>query len=225
MNVPTSCRARLQPRDFEFIATTLGGDRHTRLFLTELFEKPDSLAAILESDLLFRAVIELTAPLAISPDLYFYVIVRRSLKDAGIDDLEIADYVAATLSDQAGGAVSRGNPNRAPEADFTYHVDIIEKMTDASPCEKFFLEVQCGNRFLVLTGLFPRFLERRCERRGAPGLDYYEGVARHSFRSAGRHPLATEYAVREVYGRLVECFSETRRALNRMAENLLFLGA
>jgi hypothetical protein len=98
-------------------------------------------------------------------------------------------------------------------------------MNEASPSERFFLEVQCGNRFLVLTGLFPRFLERRAERRGAPGLGYYESVARHSFRTAGQHPLAEEYAVREVYGRLAECFTETRRALNRMADERLFLGS
>lgn len=74
-------------------------------------------------------------------------------------------------------------------------------------------------------GTLSRFLERRAERRGAPGLGYYESVARHSFRTAGQHPLATEYAVREVYGRLAECFTETRRALNRMAESRLFLGS
>ncbi len=223
--VPTSCRARLQPRDFEFIAATLAGDAEERGFLVSLFDEPDALDAILGSDRLFQAVMELPMPLAVSPELYFFVLVRRSLGDAGIDDVEIADYVAATLADHAGGALSRHPSGRMPDAEFTYHVDIVERMADASPCERFFLQVQCGNRFLVLTGLFPRFLERRAERRGAPGLDYYEGVARHSFRVAGRHPLAEEYALREVYERLADCFPETRRALNRMAEDRLFLGA
>lgn len=224
--VPTSCRERLQPRDFEFITRTLAGGDRAATFLAELFEEEDSLAMVLDQDKLLRAVLELPAPLSISPELYFYVIVRRSLKDAGIDDLEIADYVAATLADHAGGRRhhSSGSGDR-PEADFTYHVDIIEKMTDASATERFFLEVQCGNRFLVLTGLFPHFLTRRAERRGAPGLEYYEGVARHAFLVAGRHPLAEELAVREVYRRLGDCFSETRRALNRMAGDRLFLGS
>lgn len=223
--VPTSCRARLQPRDFDFISATLAGSPEERGFLASLFEEPSALSAILENDRLFRSVLELPMPLSVSPEFYFFVLVRRSLKDAGIDDLEIADYVAATLADEAGGSLTRGPSVRTPGADFTYHVDIVERMNGASPCERFFLEVQCGNRFLVLTGLFPRFLERRSERRGAPGLIYYEGVARQSFRTAGKHPLAAEYAVREVYGRLVECFPETRRALNRMAEELLFLGS
>lgn len=224
--VPTSCRERLQPRDFEFILAALaGGDRGGAKFLAELFNEPGTLTAILDHDRLLRAVLELPAPLSISPELYFYTIVRRSLKDAGIDDVEIADYVAATLAENTGGALSRSCSGKVPDAEFTYHVDIIEKMSDASPTERFFLEVQCGNRFLVLTGLFPRFLERRAERRGAPGLNYYEGVARNAFLLAGRHPLAEEFAVREVYRRLGDCFSETRRALNRMADEMLFLGA
>jgi hypothetical protein len=39
---------------------------------------------------------------------------------------------------------------------------------------------------------------------------------------AGRHPLAEEFAVRDIYRRLGECFSETRRALNRMADEMSF---
>jgi len=224
--VPTSCRERLQPRDFEFITKVLAGGDRGATFLAELFQEADSLAVVLDQDKLLRAVLELPSPLSISPELYFYVIVRRSLKDAGITDLEIADYVAATLADHAGGgrhSAPRGGD--LPEAEFTYHVDFIEKMTDSSSTERFFLEVQCGNRFLVLTGLFPHFLTRRAARRGAPGLDYYEGVARHAFLVAGRHPLADEFAVREVYRRLGDCFTETRRALNRMAEERLFLGS
>ena len=224
--VPTSCRERLQPRDFEFIVAALAGrDKGGERFLTDLFSEPGSLNAILDHDRLLRAVLELPSPLTISPELYFYTIVRRSLKDAGIDDVEIADYVAATLAENAGSSLCPGSSGKMPDADFTYHVDIIEKMNEASPTERFFLEVQCGNRFLVLTGLFPRFLERRAERRGAPGLNYYEGVARNAFLLAGRHPLAEEFAVRDIYRRLGDCFSETRRALNRMADEMLFLGA
>ena len=224
--VPTSCRERLQPRDFEFIVASLAGKDREAKFLGELFANSESLTVVLDQDRLLRAILELPAPIGISPELYFYVIVRRSLKDAGIDDLEIADYVAATLADHAGGGATRGKiDGHVPGAEFTYHVDFIEKMADASPAQRFFLEVQCGNRFLVLTGLFPHFLTRRSERRGAPSLNYYEGVARNAFLHAGRHPLAEEFAVREVYRRLGDCFSETRRALNHMAGELLFLGA
>lgn len=225
--VSTSCRERLQPRDFDFILTALtgrsGGEPGS---LASLFEDSDALTAILESDRLAKAVFELPCPLAISPQLYFFVLVRRALKNAGIDDIEIADYVAATLAAHAaGGPLGAATRGSRPDADFTYHIDFIEKLEGIGEYDRFFLEVQCGNHFLVLTGLFPRFLEHRAERRGAPGLSYYEGVARHAFAVAGDHPLAAEFAVSGVYRRLAECFGETRRALNRMAEDFLFLGA
>lgn len=223
--VPTSCRERLQSRDFDFVAAALGGGGEGRAFLEGFVDDPEALLAFLDDDHLFRRIMELPSPLAISPELYFFVLVRRSLRDAGIDDAAIADYVAATLADHAGGSLGGGGASAVPETDFTYYVEFFERISEASPTERFFLEVQCGNRFLVLTGLFPRFLERRSERRGAPGLAYYEGVARHSFLAAGSHPLAAEYDLGGVYARLADCFTETRVALNRMAERRLFLGA
>lgn len=224
--VPTSCRERLQPRDFEFILTALTGRPQARPEdLAALFDDPGSLTAILDHDRLVKAVLELPFPLGISPQLYFYVLVRRSLKQAGIDDVEIADYVAATLAAHAAGSPLGSTRGRRPDTDFTYHIDFIEKLEGLGEYDRFFLEVQCGNHFLVLTGLFPRFLEQRADRRGAPGLRYYEGVARHAFLVASDHPLAAEFAVSGVYHRLAECFGETRRALNRMADDYLFLGS
>ncbi len=223
--VSTSCRERFRPRDFAFIEQVLAGGVGQSRDLESLFEDPDSLLAILDHERLVRAILELTYPLTISPELYFFVLVRRSLKHAGIDDAEIADYVAATLAAHAGGSPLGPARGDKPDVDFSYHVDFLREMEGISDYDRFFLEVQCGNHFLVLTGLFPKFLEHRAERRGAPGLRYYEGVARSAFLAAGGHPLADEFAVRSIYPRLADCFSETRRALNRMAEDYLFLGS
>ncbi len=223
--VATSCRERFQPRDFEFILEALTGTRGGAPELESLFEDPGSLLAVLDHEQLVKAVLELPFPLAISPELYFFVLVRRSLKHAGIEDAEIADYVAATLAAHAGGSPLGGARLDKPDADFTYHVDFLGELEGISDYDRFFLEVQCGNHFLVLTGLFPKFLRHRADRRGAPGVRYYEGVARSAFLKAGDHPLADEFAVRSIYPRLAECFTETRRALNRMAEDYLFLGS
>jgi hypothetical protein len=223
--LPTSCRSRLQERDFEFIAHTLTGTSLESSSLAKLLSDPDTLDSVLEQPQLFRAIIELIDPLSISPELYFFVLVRHNLKHAGIDDIEIADYVAVTLSDHARCNPLANRKGRRPEADFAYHIDFIEELSGLSATERFFLQVQCGNHFLVLTGLFPRMLRHRARRRGAPGVRYYEGVAREAFLAAGDHPLAEEFAVAEVYERLAGRFGETRRALNRMAEEYLFLGS
>jgi hypothetical protein len=222
-SVPHSCRGRFEARDFRFISFVLTGSEEAPGFQGAMLGDEGLLDSVLEDARLMRAVLELVYPVDISVNLYFYVLVRHGLKEAGIDDVEVADYVAATLAEYA-----KGNPfarvGREPPVDFTYSVDFMSALDQASDYDRFLLHVHCGNQFLVLTGLFPRYLARRSERRGAPGADYYEGVARESFRTAGAHPLADEFALRGVYRRLAETFPETRGALNRMAEEYLFLG-
>lgn len=223
--VPSTCLERLTPQDFLFIESTLTGAPPGENRLQSLFENPNTLHNILEQDSLFRALVETPFPTGVSPELYFYVLVRRSLREAGIEEIAIADYVASTLALHAlGRHPVRSLPNR-PELDFTYQVDFLEAIEGLSEYDRFFLQVHCANQFLVLTGLFPRFLESRASRRGVPGIHYYEGVARQAFLTAGKHPLADEFALRSLYPQLAGCLHETRRALNRMAENYLFLGS
>ena len=223
--VPVNCRLRFQPKDFEFIATTLAnGNVQKAGVVLSLTEDADSLEAMLDHEKLLNAVVSLKSPLRITPELYFYVLVRHVLKEAAVSHLGLVDYVAATLADFASGE-SPMRPRRGEE--FTavpYHIDFIEALNSASNYEQFYLHVKCGNQFMVLTGLFPRFLERREESRGAPGVQYYEGVARDSFRAAAQHPLANEFDLGEVYLLLSKQFPRTRLALNRMVREFLWLG-
>lgn len=223
--VPVNCRVRFQPKDYEFIAKTLSnGNAQKAGIILSLTEDPNSLDALLEHDRLLGAIVSLQSPLEITPELYFYVLVRHVLKESAVSHLGLVDYVAATLADFASGE-SPMRPRRGEE--FTavpYHIDFIEALSTASNYEQFYLHVKCGNQFMVLTGLFPRFLERREESRGAPGLRYYEGVARESFRAAAHHPLANEFDLGEVYSLLARQFPRTRLALNRMVREFLWLG-
>jgi hypothetical protein len=162
-------------------------------------------------------------PLSISPEFYFFLLVDHSFQEAGITDLAIIDYVAATLARHgAPSEVTRAQIDR-PDRDFTYHLDFVEAMEGLHGYDRYFLQVRCGNQFLVMTGLFPGFLEERARRRGAPGLSYYESVARQAFLAAGEHPLAEEFRLQRMYPRLADCFPDARLALNRMSEKYLFL--
>lgn len=222
-SLPGSCLDRLSSCDFEFLTETVfesPGDEA----LFRLLGERDTLLAVLDHERVFAQIVGISFPLLISPELYFYVLVRRSLLDAGINEVRIADYVAAIMAGHAGGAMSGSEGPTRPDLNFDYHVDFVESLASASPYERFFLQVACGNRFLILTGLFPRFLEARSVRRGAPGLGYYEEVARNAFLTAGEHPLADEFDLRTVYAPLASLLVETRCALNRMAEEFLFLG-
>jgi hypothetical protein len=72
--------------------------------------------------------------------------------------------------------------------------------------------------------VFPDRIRFRTERKGAPGLHYYEGVGRANFRAASDHYLARKYELDAIFDTLAERFQETRLALNDLREHLLSLG-
>ncbi|MFT5466623.1 MAG: hypothetical protein ACI8UO_001723 [Verrucomicrobiales bacterium] len=226
-SVPHSCRARLQRRDFRFIAQVLtgvqSGDKNMDA-LIRLTRDEEALTQVLDDPQLLNSILTVGGAISISAELYFYVLVRHGLIEAGIDHPNLTDYVASTLAEY-----SKGNPLK-PETgekfeDATYYVDFFKAMSSANSHDRFFLEVRCGNQFLMLSGLFPKFLKRRETRRGAPGIAYYESVASASFRHAAEHPLAGEFAVNEIYPLLAELMPQTRKALNRLGSEYLFLDA
>ena len=108
--------------------------------------------------------------------------------------------------------------------DSLYSVDYLEAIESASRHHKFFLHVQCANQFLVLTCLYPDFLHRRAERRGAPDVDYYEQVVVSHLDAARKHVLADEFALEETFEKVAECFPPARRAMNHTVREYLSLG-
>ena len=224
--VPKTCLGRLRPGDFEFIGQVLNG---SSLPVGDAFFRlagdPDLLRLFLDDPKVVKAVSSLRQPIAVSAELYFYVMVRHALREGGIDHIDLADYVAGALV-----GFAEGNPFRTGSEDplqieeVPYHVDFIEAIHSASAYERFYLHVRCGNQFLVLTGLFPDSIRQRERRRGAPGVRYYEGVARESYRSARKHPLADEFALCEVYDVLSDQIRTTRLALNHLAMEYFWLG-
>ena len=167
------------------------------------------------------ALIESPALLDVSSWFYFYVLVRHSLRKSGLDDIALAEYVGMVLAervDLAGDGTLGGIP-----AGMVHSVDFLTVLGQTSGDSRFEMLVAGGNQFLVLTGIFPEFILRRSERRGAPGLQFYENVARASFCEAQSHPLAVRGGIKGVLGTLTEVLPQARRSLNRMADSLIFL--
>lgn len=223
--MPKSCRARLSRRDFEFMAAILDQlDPSKEDSFIRLARDPETLNTLLDHPKVLDSLLSMKQPINVSSELYFYVLVRHALKESGVDHLEVADYVAGTLVEFANGNPFYTDAGSPVQIDgVPYHIEFIEAINAANAYDRFYLHVHCGNQFLVLTGLFPGVIKNRENRRGAPGVRYYEGVARGSYRTAGCHPLADEFALCEVYEVLADRFKETRMALNRMANEYLFL--
>ena len=91
------------------------------------------------------------------------------IKDANTTDRGVADYIATNLTDCAHGN-SMEALQKQDESSFDYYIYFLKALDEASACEKFFLQVHCGNQFLLLTRLFPKFLRLRRYRTGAPTL-------------------------------------------------------
>lgn len=180
--------------------------------LDSLLDHPEVLPALMEGG----------GIRAIPAHLAFYVMVRHTLLESGVDDPVIADYVAALLTDFGQG----GRAFRiAPYDDRSYHylVDLIADLEEESSEQRqFLLRAHLGNYSLWLAGLFPDYVIARVHKKGAPGLDYYEDLGSAGYRLASECELAGRYDLVRVYRDCAERFRDVRRALNRMSDRFFF---
>ncbi len=221
---PTSgCRYRFTPSDWQFIFNSLSQTDRGRAGLESLCGDADSLQSILDHPKLFEAVVMKQGTLAVSPALFFSVIVRHSLKRIGVEDPEVADYVAVACMEFKMPPAALSSPTA--EVSSLYSADYIDALECATGPERFFIHVKCANQFLVLTCLYPSFIHRRAERRGAPDVKFYEGVVVSHLQAASHHALADEFALHDVLEKLSEAFPPVRRAMNYTVQEYLSLGA
>ena len=212
-----SARAGITPADFAFIEALLMEELSSSL--KSLMQDPESVTAILDLKGIHRALLESPVALPVSPSLYFYVLVRHAFVDGGIDHAGLADYVAGVLVEKL---AARPDPRSgAMPAWVTHAVDFVSVIQATHGALRFHLEVAAGDQFLVLTGLYHEFLDRRAERHGAPGTGFYESFARQSYHRAAGH-CGIEPEVREILGLLSETLPIARRSLNLMTERCLF---
>lgn len=210
-------RTHLSLSDLHFITMALAGDSQREAeSLFSLLTDPSTVDSILDQPSLLDKVLTSTETLPLSPRLYFYLLTRHSLKSSGLDSLELADYIAGVLE----SFLQSGFNPHAQKGVF-YVVDWLKQLESSPEGKRYELYVMAGNHLLFLTGIFPGFIEKRRERRGAPGLAFYESVASRSFRSAAEHPFSRKVATEALYGEIAEVFPEVRNALNDLSERLI----
>jgi hypothetical protein len=221
--IRANCRYQFTPADYEFIAGVLPtGSGSDPRRLIRLLEEGDSFDSILDDPRLFRAVLDLKGCLTISLHLYFYVLVRHSLLREDIRDRDVADYVAELLAESTGGRTLRREQPPEPHP-LEYLHEMLAVLDRLEGDKRFEMQAHIGNYALFLAGLFPGRLAHRVERRGAPGVGFYEEMGSAHFRQAGGHPLARRMELENVLLTLGEAFHLTRLALNHLGENLVFL--
>lgn len=105
-----------------------------------------------------------------------------------------------------------------------YFFEMLAALQSADEPTRFQIRTHIGNQSIFLSGMFPERIRARAERRGFPGLGYFESLGQSSFRAASDHRLARKHGLDDVFATLSERFHETRLALNDMSERLLSVG-
>src|SRR5919112_879074 len=95
--IRANTRGRLTSGDLQLMILLLSrGSAHRRAYVERRLasEGPD---ALLDSPELLERLLAVRTMLVPSEALFFYVLVRHALRDADVDDRDLADYLAALL--------------------------------------------------------------------------------------------------------------------------------
>jgi len=217
--IRANCRDRLTADDFDFIRKSLGTERGFSSSLEALLTDSETRDLILDDEELLRAVLESPDRLRISPQLFFYLVCRRVLKETSVSTRDAADYVASLLEHFSRTQRMEGPPG-ARQAKVQYVSDMLIALQNVDHHEAFLLRAHIGNYTLFLSGLFSDAIRRRTER-GAPDIWFYEQIGRSNFHLASEHRDAARFGLDRIFEELARGFHEARLALNDLASRLL----
>src|ERR1039458_410533 len=185
--IQPNCRVQFTAEDIAFILDVLGRQGGA-ISLASLLTDLESRDLILDNDALFHALLEQRGCLRVSSHFYFYVLVRHVLRESGIDDRSVADYVAELLAEFSRAERSRlVAPGHAGPLD--YFFEMLAALQTADDRTAFYIRAHIGNHSLFLSGVFPDHIRHRAERRACPDLKYYEEMGRMNFHVASGHRL------------------------------------
>ena len=219
--IRANCRERFTAADFEFVVRTLGRSQTDHVSLVDLLSDAETRDSVLDNPRLVESILSNAGHLRISSHFYFYVLARHVLRDAGITDRKLCDYVASLLE-----AFSHASGLRAPhmtaESGRQYVSDMLIALSRATAEQAFLLRAHVGNYSLFLSGIFHENTQRR-SLRGAPDLAFYEQVGRTNYQLVASHATARRCELSDVYEGLADHFRDVRLALNRLSDSILNL--
>ncbi len=218
-----TCRGQFTPGDFQFVSQALATPGGQEAKLLELLESEAERDLVLDDEQLYAAVIDETGFLGISAAFYFYVLTRRCLKRAGLQDREVADYVATVLLSacRTESFTCGAGAGAAGSRQLVYLSDVLLKIQKAGPAEAYRLRNQVADYALFLSGILLERVRAQAERRGAPGIGYYEAIGQSSYQAVAAHPVTRSSRMQVVFLILAEEFTRIRMALNTLATSVM----
>ena len=219
--IRANCRERFTASDFDFVVRTLARSPTDCVSLVDLLSDSETRDSVLDHPQLVAAILSNAGHLSISSQFYFYVLARHVLRQAGIQDRKLCDYVGSLLE-----TFSRINrlqaPHLADERGRQYISDMLIALSKASPEQAFLLRAHVGNYSLFISGIFHENTQHR-SLRGGPDMNFYEQVGRTNYGVVASHATARRCDLNDVYEELADRFREVRLALNQLSDQLLNL--
>ena len=204
--IRANCRERFTASDFDFVVRTLARSQTDHVSLVDLLSDAETRDSVLDHPRLVDAILSNAGHLAISSQFYFYVLARHVLRQAGIKDRKLCDYVASLL--ETFSRISRMQaPHLADERGRQYICDMLIALTRATPEQAFLLRAHVGNYSLFISGIFHENTQRRSQR-GGPGHEVLRAGRADELRN-GR--VACDRAAL----RAERCLRRTGRTLSR----------
>ena len=210
-------RAGFGPDEIGFLLAALSEGRSADRQRIESRIGSEGLDAVLDDPRTLNAVMSGGGVSGAPLRLACYLLVRHALLEHGLENRTLADYVAALMFEF-------GRADRPIDEDtrLDYVVDIVTELNQASGARALRLQAHLGEFSLWLTGLFPDHVGARVQRRGAPGLGYYEEMGATGYRLAAVHRQAGDLGLAGVYRDCATRFSTLRVALNGVSDRYLF---
>jgi len=138
MNViQPNCRMQFTAEDVEFLLGVLG-PKSAADSLVKLLADEKARDLILDDEALFRALLEQRGCLRVSTHFYFYVLVRHVFKRSGIEDREVADYVAEVLAEYSRLENTRCVLRGKPEP-LDYFFEMVAALQQVDDHTRFFI--------------------------------------------------------------------------------------
>ncbi|HEU5218780.1 MAG TPA: hypothetical protein VFU23_08970 [Gemmatimonadales bacterium] len=205
--ITADARSRITPNDLTLLGSCLGSPA-----------RAGSLDAVLDRREVATFLLAAGMP-GPSPSLLFYVLVRHSFLDVGVDDPTVADYFAALLR-EFGHRSRATRVDDVDDQDHRYLVDILADLSGSTGARQFKVSVHLGNYALWLAGLFPERVAAQRIRRGGPDLSYYESLGGRGYAEASEHRLAERSGLEDVLRTAADRVHDVRVALNRVSAQL-----
>lgn len=220
--IQANCRARFTAADFDFVLRTLARSQNEQVSLVDLLSDCDTRDSILDSPRLVDAILARGGQLRISSQFYFYVLARHVMRDAGITDRKLCDYVGSLLERFSRATSLRGPHQTDADCSQQYISDMLIALSRATPEQAFLLRAHVGNYSLFISGIFHENAQRR-SLRGGPDIRFYEQIGRRNYHLLSSDATARRCELNDVFAELADRFHEIRVALNELSDRLLHL--